>query len=356
MAMSPANAKAPVRVLFLADCSAEAGGGHVMRCLALAQALIGAGASCAMIATPAVGRVLDAFADDRLERAPVPEAPLHTLVDACVAAGRAWAADVLVLDHYGLAPVQELALSRAAPLLVAIDDLADRAHHCQLLVDPTLGREAADYAGLTPRGSRVLAGPAHALLAPAYAAMRASALAARRPQDPPKRLLVSLGLMDLRGVTGRVLNLIRPQIAGLEIDVAVGAGAPSLPWLQHLAEREPGVRLHIDSRGMGRLISLADIGIGAGGSSTWERAALGLPCISLILADNQRGPALELDRRGASLAVEARGEGLAGDLQAALGRLLADAGLRAQLSQVSAGLCDGRGAHRVAQAVLALAG
>src|SRR5665213_1452752 len=104
MAMSPAELKpsAP-RVLFLADCGVQVGGGHVMRCLSLARALLARGAACAMIATPATAKVLDAFADERLERLAAAEGPLHRLVDGARAAAAQWRPDVIVVDHYGLA-------------------------------------------------------------------------------------------------------------------------------------------------------------------------------------------------------------------------------------------------------------
>ena len=324
-----------------------------MRCLSLARALLDLGAACAMVATPAAGTVLDTFADRRLERLPLAEGPLHSLVDAAREAAAAWGADAIVVDHYQLSADQEGFLG--APLAV-IDDLADRPHRCRLLIDPSLGREALDYAALTPAGAVVLAGPAYALLAPAYAEMRRSALGARRPEAEPRRLLVSLGLMDLKGITGRVLHLLEPVLGGLEIEVVVGGQAQSLPWLKHLASSNPRVRLHVDTRDMPALIAGADIGVGAGGSSTWERAVLGLPSISLILADNQRALALELERRGASLAVEAKGEGLASTLPAALGRLLGDPERRRRMSMTAAALCDGEGAARAARAVIELAG
>ena len=116
------------------------------------------------------------------------------------------------------------------------------------------------------------------------------------------------------------------------------------------------MRLHVDTRDMAALIAAADVGIGAGGSSIWERATLGLPSICLILADNQRDITFGLDRRGAGLVVEARGETFAADLQAAFGRLLGDGVLRRRLSETSAALCDGQGADRAAEAVLELAG
>jgi UDP-2,4-diacetamido-2,4,6-trideoxy-beta-L-altropyranose hydrolase len=352
MAMSPAKAKPPARrILFLADCGPRVGGGHVMRCLSLARALLDRGATCAMVSPPAVERVLDVFADPRIEHLAVAEGPLHALVDAARELAGSWSADVAVIDHYGLSAEQERHLRLP---ITAIDDLADRPRHCALLIDPSLGREPQDYAALAPKDAIVLTGPAYALLAPAYAEMRAGALAARRPAAAPRKLLVSLGLMDLRGVTGRALNALEPLLEGLEVDVVVGGQAQSLPWLNHLTARDPRVRLHVDTRDMAALIGAADIGIGAGGSSTWERAALGLPSLSLVLADNQRQLTSELDRRGATLAVEARSETFASDLQAAFGRLRADGDLRQALSERSAALCDGQGAGRSARAVMQL--
>jgi len=354
MAMSPAEAKQPQRrVLFLADCGPEAGGGHVMRCLSLARALVDRGAACAMVCTPAVARVLDAFAGGWIERLPVPDGPLHRLVDAGRDHAVRWAADAAVVDHYRLSADQE---RRLAVPIAAIDDLADRAHHCGLVIDPSLGREAEDYASLTPAGARALAGPGYALLAPAYAEARSWAIRTRRPDPEPRRLLVSLGLMDLNGITGRVLHALAPHLEGLDIDIVVGGQARSLPWLSHLAARDARVRLHVDTREMAALIASADIGVGAGGSSTWERAALGLPSISLVLADNQRALTFELDGRGATLAVEARGGEFASELAAAFRRLREDGELRRRLSETSAALCDGQGAARAAEAVLALAG
>ncbi len=352
MAMSPAEPKWPARrVLFLADCGPRAGGGHVMRCLSLAGALLDRGAACAMAATPSTTQVLDAFADQRLDRLEVPQAPPEELVERVRTAGEAWRADLVAVDHYRLEARHERGLG--VPVAV-IDDLADRPHDCRLLVDPGLGRSAGDYAALVPPGACVMTGPGHALLAPAYAAARPAALAARRAGARPRRLLVSLGLMDLGGITGKVLGLLRPSLGDLQIDVVVGGQAPTLPALMALAA-DGRFRLHVDSREMAALIAAADIGVGAGGSSTWERAALGLPSISLVLADNQAGLTQELDRLGACLAVDARGGAVGVALAEAFDNLLADGAVRRRLSDTSAALCDGGGATRVAEAILELA-
>ena len=340
-------------MLFLADCGQEVGGGHVMRCLSLARALMDQGAVCAVLETPAASGVLDAFAGPGLVRLPAPGGALHELVNAAWDGARGWQAQVVVVDHYRLSAEQERFLG--VPVAV-IDDLADRPHACRLLIDPTLGREAGDYEGLTPAGAPVMTGPAFALLAPVYGQARAGALAARRPHLPPRRVLVSLGLMDLKGITGRVLNLLEPMLQELDVDVVVGGQAGGLPWLRHLAARDPSLTLHVDTGQMADLISGADIGIGAGGSSTWERAALGLPSISLILADNQRPLALELERRGACLTVEAARGNLGEALTGAFRKVLEDGELRRRLSEISSGLCDGQGARRAAEAILAVAG
>ena len=342
------------RVLILADCGFEVGGGHVMRCLALAQALMAGGAACAFMAPPAVAQVLDAFAPPGVERQPVPEGPLHELVEASAQAAQAWGASAVLVDHYGIGALQEQLLQRGGRRLLCIDDLAERPHSCELLIDPTLDRTAEAYRGLVPAGTSVLTGPCYALLRPEYAETRTAALARRRPADAPRRLLVSLGLMDLRGIIGRVMNLLGPQLGELEVDIAVGARATTVTWLKHLAGQNPRVKLHLDARNMAELIAGADIGIGAGGASTWERATLGLPSLSLILAANQEGVARALDRQGATIAVDARDRSFAEALPPAFERLRTSGVLRTQLSATSAAVCDGQGTERAAEEILAL--
>jgi UDP-2,4-diacetamido-2,4,6-trideoxy-beta-L-altropyranose hydrolase len=342
------------RILVLADCGAEIGGGHVMRCLSLAQALMAAGAVCAFMAPPDAARVLDAFAPTGLERRPIADCPLHKLVEATAHAAREWAADVLLVDHYGVGARQERLFRGGGRRVACLDDLAKGAHDCDLLIDATLGRDPDAYQALTPAGCRVLCGPSYALLRPEYAAARPAALARRRPSQPPGRLFVSLGLTDLRGITGRVMNLLGPKLAGLEVDIAVGSAASSLTFLRRLADGNPLVRLHLDARNMAELIGAADIGVGAGGASVWERATLGLPSLNLVLAANQAGLAAELERQSAVLAVDARSPGFGAALTPAFARLRGEPDLRARLSSASAGLCDGQGAGRAAQAILAL--
>ena len=319
-------------ILFVCDAGPDIGGGHVMRSLTLAQALTAAGADCAFLARPAVEAVLDIFSPDTART--VATEPF----------------DAVVFDHYGLSAPDHRALARGRPTLV-IDDLANRPLEADLVLDSGPARRAGDYAGLTPPGGTLLLGPNHAPVRPAFPALREAALARRAAGGPVQRILISLGLTDVGGITGRVVDLLLPRLGDIALDVVMGSGAPSLARLQ--AMRDPRVVLHIDTQDMPRLTLEADLAIGAGGSSSWERCTLALPTLTLVLADNQVAVATALAAAGASPSLTVG----APDFDTAFGReidrLMADEGLRAALSAASAGICDGGGADRVAAAFLA---
>ncbi|NEX95180.1 UDP-2,4-diacetamido-2,4,6-trideoxy-beta-L-altropyranose hydrolase, partial [Caulobacter sp. 17J65-9] len=158
------------RVLFVVDAGPDVGGGHVMRALTLAGALADRGATCAFLAAPDVATVLDAFADSRMERV----AAAATTPEALVTAAEAAAFDAVVFDHFRLQREHQAEIAGGRPALV-VDDLADRPLHAGLLLDPGPARRAEDYAGLVGAETRLLLGPAHALVRPAFATAREAA-------------------------------------------------------------------------------------------------------------------------------------------------------------------------------------
>ena len=329
----------PPRILFMADAGPTVGGGHVMRSLTLARALEDAGAACAFVATPAVAAVLDAFgagiaridADDD-----------HRAVF-----------DAVVIDHYRLEAADHRAIAGGRPVLV-IDDLADRPLAADLILDSGPTRRAADYDGLVPATAELLLGPSHAPVRPAFAALRREALARRADAPPVRRVLVSLGLTDVGGITGQVVDLLLPLVGDAVLDVVLGSGAPSLPRLAALAKTEPRLALHVDSQDMPRLTLGADLAVGAGGSSSWERCVLALPTLLLVLAANQREASQALAGADAVLALDVAAPDFETAFAADLTRLLGDPLLRDRLSAASAAVCDGRGAARVATRFLDL--
>ena len=347
------------RILFVVDAGPTVGGGHVMRSLTLAQALEAEGAACTFLAPPAVQAVLAAF-DPAMARLETGEADIAELVE--IAAERATAFDAIVIDHYGLSAPEHRRISQNSahpgrkPTLV-IDDLANRPLGADLILDSGPARQAQDYGGLASPYADLLLGPNSAPVRPAFAALRKDALARRAQAGPVRRILVSLGLTDVGAITARAVALILPQLdPGVALDVVLGGGAPSLPALRTLAAHEPRLTLHVDTQDMPRLTLQADLAVGAGGSTSWERCVLALPSLLLVLADNQREAAQALANADAVLKLDVAAPEFDAAFRTQISRLLDDPRLRDQLSAASAAVCDGRGAARVAARFLGAIG
>ncbi|TDR57253.1 UDP-2,4-diacetamido-2,4,6-trideoxy-beta-L-altropyranose hydrolase [Halomonas ventosae] len=312
-------------VVFRADASLEIGTGHIMRCLTLAEALTAQDAACHFLCREHVGHLCDAieargFTVHRLPRmsqggsaTDTDDASLdhaHWLgttweqdAEACGRLMAQLAPDWLVVDHYALDSRWESTVLPKQTRLLVIDDLADRPHRADLLLDQNLGRAAEDYAGLLPAECRVMAGPRFALLRPEFEALRERSLARRRRQPGLKRLLITLGGVDKDNATGQVLDTLKacdlPDDLG--ITVVMGATAPWLDDVEASASRLPWTtEVVVNISDMARRMAEADLAIGAAGSTSWERCCLGLPTLMLVLAENQRAIARALDKAGAA--------------------------------------------------------
>ena len=347
-------AASPPRVAFRADASPRIGTGHVMRCMTLADSLAARGADC---------RLLCREIPDRLAARAEARGIACTRLPACnrdwrseSAAARAALAetvDWLVVDHYGLDARWEAEMRRCARRIMAIDDLADRPHDADLLLDQGLARRPEDYAGRLPEGAQALLGPRHALLRPEFAARRAEALAARGARGLGT-IVVSMGGADPLGATARVLE----ALAALQLPetrrviVALGGETPTLGAIRARAESMPlACELRVGVGDMAELFAEADLAIGAGGGTAWECCAVGLPSVFLTVADNQHSNAAALDAAGAALwAGDLRRAGWRDGLRRAMERLR-DGALRAGMSAAAARLCDGDGVLRVAAAL-----
>lgn len=318
------------RVLFLPDYGTAVGGGHVMRCLTLAEELGRRGAACGFAVLPEAAQVIERFGG------------------GVQIVGEDWDAEIAVVDGYDYDLADEQALGARGLKVAAFDDLK-RPHDCDLVIDYGLGRLESDY----PGRARVLTGSSFAPIRPEFTAVRQASLE-RRAREFGGQVLVSLGLTDVGGVTARLLERIMTQRGWSAIDVVLGAGAQSLPHVRALAARDDRIALHVDSRDMAGLCAAADIAVGAGGGSQWERACVGLPTLLVILAPNQAPTARQLAEFGAALAVDVGGPLFESLFDASLQRLLADEDLRAAITARSTMICDGEGAGRIAEAVLAL--
>jgi UDP-2,4-diacetamido-2,4,6-trideoxy-beta-L-altropyranose hydrolase len=339
--------------VFRADATASVGGGHVSRCMALADGLADQGWACAFAGAPETPSTFPALAASR-----------HGFValTGCAAEepgelAQAFPAgtDVLIADHYARDGKFEAACRPWARLVMVIDDLADRPHDCEILLDQTLGKEAADYAALTPPECTFLLGPEHALLRPAFAAARAAAVERRRTVSPVRRICINMGASDPENVTAKALRAMVELDAALAVDVIIGPQAPHLADMRILAAEIPrDVSLHVgvDAAAMAGLLARADLAIGSAGVATWERLCLGLPAIVIPFAGNQSMIAESLKREGAAHVLGWHSEIGANDIAAAVAELMGDDHRRMEMSVTAAGICDGAGVRRVVDALM----
>jgi len=319
--------------VFRTDASARIGAGHVMRCLTLADALNEHGWRCGF-----------ACGEETIDTVPALGRSNHRLVELDSISD----IDMLVVDHYGLDAVFEKSCRQSARRILVIDDLADRPHDCDILLDQTFGRKAAEYANLVPADCTVLTGSKYALVRSMFASTRPQALERRAANGDIKRILVSLGSTDPDNVTSMVLKSLSGLAKAVKIDVVLGSNAPHLSGVQALAETLPlDITVHVDCRDMAERNRIADLAIGAAGSSSWERCCLGLPTLMIVIADNQERIAVELDSAGAAINLglsSAIGEQ---DITSAIENLMNNPEKLNDMSARAAALCDGRGAERV---------
>lgn len=348
-------------VVFRADAGIALGNGHVMRCLALADALRARGARCLFVCRDvpghlgsviaARGHAVRLIAEGLANAGRGDGGCIAGDAHATIAAMEGMRPDWLVVDHYRLDRQWEAALRPWCDRILAIDDLADRPHDCDVLLDQTLGRSAVDYHRLTPASCRILTGPHYALLRQRFSELRPAALG-RRSEARVGQILVTMGGVDRDNHTTMVLQALDRTRLGEGVRIVVVLG-PTAPWRAEVTARARAMRhrtdVLVDVADMPGLIAASDLAVGAAGSTSWERCCLGLPAVLLVLADNQRPTAAALDAAGAAVCLpEEREDDLARTVQA----LVDDPGRLAKMAACASKLCDGAGAGRVAEAMM----
>lgn len=357
-----------MKVVFRADASLQMGTGHVMRCLTLADALTAQGAECQFICREHPGSLIEQIRNKgyRTHALSVSSGAGQPPSATAQPAHAAWlgssqeqdAADCagvlaevnpdwLIVDHYALDARWELALKPHYRKLMAIDDLADRPHLCDLLLDQTFGRDAGDYRALVPASTQLLCGSQYALLRPEFAALRDYSLQ-RRAKPQLRQLLITMGGVDKDNATGQVLEALRVcSLPGqCQITVVMGATAPWLAEVSRQAQNMPWpTTIMVGVSDMAQLMADSDLAIGAAGSTSWERCCLGLPTVMVVLADNQRNIAEALQRTGAAMTAGDLSSGAA--IRELLAELVGDTHSIVRMSAAAKHVADGLGTARL---------
>jgi UDP-2,4-diacetamido-2,4,6-trideoxy-beta-L-altropyranose hydrolase len=336
-----------MNLVIRADADPHMGTGHVMRCLALAQACQDRGGRPIFIMAggdPAMATRLtrEGMALVSLASPPGTAADAEEVAQLALAAPAAW----VVVDGYHFDAAYQRQLKDAGLRLLVIDDYA---HAGQYYADIIVNQNLAAAEELYPRrspGSRLLLGPAYALLRREFRQWR------DWPREIPQvagKVLVTLGGSDPANATLKVLKaLLQVKLEGLAAMVVIGGANPHRQELQSWArDAAPVIRLETDVEDMPRWLAWAEAAVAAPGSTAWELAFMGVPSLLLVLAENQRAKAEHLQALGVARHLGRQQEVGSEAIARALTQLLLSAETRAQMVRRGRELVDGEGARRV---------
>ena len=298
---------------FRADASSKIGTGHVVRCLTLANELRKRGGECQFICREHHGHLIERINNDgflvhvlkttgETDRNLLHSDWLGSTQRADAASSscilKNCQADWLIVDHYALDYRWESEAREHVKQIMVIDDLADRKHDCDLLLNQNYGSSPSLYSGSVPVDCLQIHGPKYALLKPSYTEHRKGM---HSHDGQVRRAMIYFGGGEDRAdVTGMTVGAFRtPELEDVQLDIVVGANYAHQEALENaVAQRTKKTKIHRQLRDLAALMSVADLAIGAGGSTMWERCCMGLPSIVICVAPNQRRPCEAMHKAG----------------------------------------------------------
>lgn len=290
------------KVVIRVDSSYAIGSGHLMRCLTMADQLCKDGADVHFISRDLVGSLHHLVSEHGFR--------LHLLprhdVNPDLTGYTAWLTvlqkvdaeetgailhqiqpvERLVVDSYALDAAWEQKMRPFVCEIFVIDDLANRPHDCDVLLDQNYYRAMEHrYDGLVPEKCKLLLGPRHALLREEFYEARKKL----RPRDGSlHRILVFYGGSDPTYETEKVIHaLLQMRLTSVDVDVVVGGSNARRVQIEELCAAHGFLHYHCQVSNMAELMARADLALGAGGTTTWERCFLELPAIVTAIAENQ---------------------------------------------------------------------
>ena len=354
-----------MRSVFRVDASLQIGTGHVVRCLTLAECLKDSGVDVSFICRKLQGNLIQnitekgfqVFELEVLDNQNSNDKLLHSAwlgstqqidIQHSKLILEELKPDCLIVDHYALDYEWESAIRQFCKTVLVIDDLANRKHDCDYLLDQTFGREIKHYADLVPQACEVFVGAYYSLLRPEFADWRVHSLE-RRQNLQFKTLLINMGGVDAENRTGDILDqLMHCNLPNnLEITVVLGLHCPNLDSVKAKAKClacEVIVKVNVDN--MAEIMANSDVAIGAAGTTSWERCCLGLPTIQFVAAKNQKFLAENLAKENAAVTLEKYEK---------LRSVLDDsAGWMRSVSLAAAKITDGGGAVKIAEKIVSI--
>lgn len=352
------------KIAIRVDASSQIGTGHFMRCLTLADGLKQRGAHIRFVCRELPAHLHDMLTAKNMELVPLDSnvrtspaddlAHTHWLgtsqaqdAEATIQAQSDQIWDWIIVDHYALDYRWESMLRQTVKRILVIDDIADRQHDCDMLLDQNIYSDMQTrYTDKVSTQCRLLLGPRYALLRNEFRQLHEQT----RPRNGAvKSVLVFFGGVDADNYTECAIEALSEiSIPGLSVDVVIGAQHPCREKVESACVQH-GFIYHVQTEKMAELMQAADLAIGAAGSASWERCCLGLPTLLVALADNQVNIAKALDLVGACINVGTLKTASASIMRSAIVSLLSAQNRLRLLSEKSYFLVDGLGVDRVCQ-------
>lgn len=319
--------------IFRFYASSWRGAGHAMRCMTLARALQASGWQCQFCTEEESYQFLPALQN-------------YERIDPDNFAANPYEHDLLVVDHYDYGHEYEQRFRPYNKVIMAIDDIANRRHDCDFILDQAYGRRVDDYAADVPAWCQILVGPEYALLRDEFSALREESLQRRTALTRIDRIFVNFGGNDQKNMILATLKELSAIGYAGAIDIVFGLMAEHRQSVEDFAATMPNDISFHTNPDMAALLVKADLAVGAPAVSAWERFCLGVPTLLLQTADNQSFTHGALVRDGLAL----------GGTLAALGQkgLLVDfdSAFYAACVEAAARQTDGQGARKIAQFIV----
>ena len=345
-------------VIFRVDASVAIGTGHVMRCLALAQALQDMAdgdrsGSCVFAVAESTAASEARIREEKFEFVAIAASPgsqhdAAELVQIALARGASW----IVVDGYHFDVEYQRTLKAAGLNLLVVDDAGNAGTYVADLVLDQNAHAIEDFYQRKQPQTRLLLGSRYALLRREFKPWRAWN---RKIAPDGRKVLVTIGGSDPENLTLRVIHALQLLARDkLEATVVVGGSNPYADAIEaEIHSSGSSIRLLKNVCNMPDLMAEADVAVSGAGSTCWEMCFLGLPAIVIDVAENQRPIARELDRRGIAIHLGNSRDATAEKIAVQLKMLLASRGQRSAMSEAGRNLVDGCGADRVASAMTA---
>jgi len=342
-----------MRVVFRVDASAEVGFGHLSRCINLAEVLRSRGNEVSFVCRDEQAKSFRALEDRLFATVLLPMLavgePVNQKVDAqqTIQALQGKRPEWLIVDNYLLSKDWEQLLRPHVAKIAVIEDLSGRGHDCDLLLDQNYSeRSAASFEKFIPNTCELLLGPRFALIGEQFRRLRELK---SRPASELKRIVVFCGGSDPQNLTQQVIDEIScSELGNVAVDVVVGAQNKTFDREAAL-KVNANIKIHDAGGEFAQTMSLADLAIGAGGTTLWERMCLGVPSIVVSVAENQIFACEKLGRDGLVNYLGAQSSLKPGAIRNAA--IDAKTKFVSLFDQIERGqiLVDGRGCERVAE-------